>query len=312
VKIVLVAEEAAGTQALRAVAESGHEVVAVMTSGAGDARRSPVRDLATQCGYPCWPARDVTQPGLADRLRAARVDLLLNVHSLFLIPGDVLTASRFGSYNLHPGPLPEYAGLNAVSWALYRGEQRHAVTLHRMVPEVDAGAIAYEASFAISDTDTALTLSVKCVTAGIPLISRLLATAAVDPAAIPAAPQDQSRRRYFGRGVPQGGRLDWSRSARDVVNFVRACDYVPFHSPWGHPHGTVGGAELGVMKATRTGERCAVPVGTVAAGGGQAVHVAAADEWVSVHRVLSGGRPGDASAWLRAGARFEAANGGPP
>src|SRR5713101_3554854 len=161
-KILLLAEEAAGLQMLRAIVEGGYTVAAVMTSGADRPdRASPIRDQAEQLGCPCWPARLVKEPGFAQRLRAAGVDLLVNVHSLFLLPDDVLSTPRLGGYNLHPGPLPEYAGLNAVSWALYRGETRHAVTVHGMVPEVDAGPIAYQASFDVEEQDTALSLSVK-------------------------------------------------------------------------------------------------------------------------------------------------------
>ncbi len=311
-RVLLVAEEAAGVQMLRAIAQGGYEVVAVMTAGANRPERtSPVRDAALELGYPCWPAERVREAGFAEQIRAAAVDVLVNVHSLFLISGDVLSAPRLGSFNMHPGPLPEYAGLNAVSWALYHGEARHGVTIHWMVPEVDAGAIAFQESFDIGEQDSALTLSVHCVRAGVPLMAQLLEIAARDPGALPATPQERARRHYYGRGAPQGGRLAWSRPARDVVNFVRACDYLPFRSPWGHPTGRLGDRELAVVKATRTGEPCAAPPGTVGDVVRRAVAVAAADEWVLVHRVLGNGSGEfcDARDWLRPGQRFADENG---
>src|SRR6266513_6476154 len=67
---------------------------------------------------------------------------------------------------------------------------------------------------------------------------------------LPSIRQDPSRRRYFGRTVPAGGQLAWSRPAREVVNFVRACDYLPFHSPWGHPWARLEGREVAILKAT--------------------------------------------------------------
>jgi methionyl-tRNA formyltransferase len=310
-KLLLLAEEAAGLQLLRAIAASNHQVVAVMTSGAGRPdRASAIRELAEQLGYPCWPAACVKERAFLERIRAADLDVLVNVHSLFRIPGDVLAAPRLGSYNMHPGPLPEYAGLNVVSWALYRGETMHAVTIHHMVPEIDAGPVAYCAAFGIEERDTALTVSVKCVQAGVPLMLRLLETAATDPGTIPATVQDASRRCYYGKGVPQGGRLDWSRPARDVVNFARACDYLPFRSPWGHAVGCVERREVAVVKASRTGEPCAAPPGTVGRVEGRGVRVASADEWVVVHRVVTDGRLVDANRSLRTGQRFEHESGG--
>jgi len=305
-KLVLVAEEAAGVQALRAVTRSGHELVAVMTSGEGKGTGSPVRDVAMQIACATWPAEWVRDPGFAARLRAEGVDALLNVHSLFLVHPAVLAAPRWGAYNMHPGPLPEYAGLNPVSWALYRGETTHAVTIHRMGPKVDTGPIAYQSSFPIETHDTALTVSVKCAKAGLPLISQLLTTLADDPAGVPEIPQDLCRRRYYRPGPPEAGRIGWSSPGRAVVNFVRACDYVPFRSPWGHPRTVLDGREVAIVKATRTGEPCGAPAGTIAEATGRAALVATDDEWVRVHRVLVDGHMVEASEVLAAGRRFDA------
>ena len=62
--------------------------------------------------------------------------------------------------NLHPGPLPQYAGLNVPSWAIYNGEVTHGVSLHRMDSGIDTGPIAYQASVLIGPRDTGLSLSV--------------------------------------------------------------------------------------------------------------------------------------------------------
>jgi UDP-4-amino-4-deoxy-L-arabinose formyltransferase/UDP-glucuronic acid dehydrogenase (UDP-4-keto-hexauronic acid decarboxylating) len=238
-------------------------------------------------------------------VRAAGVDILLNVHSLYVIRGEILEAPRIGSFNMHPGPLPECAGLNAVSWALYEGKREHGVTVHWMAAGIDTGAVAYERRFNIEPNETALTLSAKCVKLGVPLIERLLETAADDPGAIPAHPQDLTRRRYRGREVPQGGRLEWSRSGREIVNFVRACDYLPFASPWGHPKSSFGGQELAVLKAALTGLASDEPPGTVGEPQGRGVMVSAKYEWVLVQRLLSEGRVVNAVDVLEPGRRFD-------
>lgn len=310
-KVLLVADEAAGSQVLRAVAQAGHSIVGLVLPSNEESERSrALRDAGQRLGCPVWPASWVRDPAFADRLKPLGIDLLLNVHSLFVIRKEVLAIPRIGCFNMHPGPLPEYAGLNAVSWALYQGETMHAVTIHHMVPEIDAGPVAYGAAFGIEERDTALTVSVKCVHAGVPLMLRLIETAATDPGAIPATIQDRSRRRYYGKGVPQGGRLDWARPARDIVNFVRACDYLPFRSPWGYAVGCVRGREVAVVKASRTGAPCAASPGTVGPVAGPGARVASGDEWVLVHRVLTDGQLVDASRALHPGQRFESEAGG--
>ncbi len=285
---MLAAGEAAGIQALRRLTASGHRLVAVLAAADEDtARGATVAGVAEQLGVPLWPDELVRDPALAERLAAESVDLLLNVHSLLLVRAEILAAPRIGSFNLHPGPLPEYAGLNAPSWAITNGERRHAATLHWMEPRIDTGDVAYEDSFPIEPQDTGLSVSAKCVRHGLPLLDELLAAAAEEPASIPRRPQDLSHRRLYTRGeIPyDGGRVDWSLPARRIVDFVRACDYGPFPSPWGRPQTRLGGLELRVLRATATGEATAEPPGTLGERSDGSVRVAAADEWVAVERV---------------------------
>jgi methionyl-tRNA formyltransferase len=302
VNVLLVAEESAGIQVLRALAASPHRLVAAMTAPPTRGGGATVGGVAEQLGGKVVPSELVRDPETADWMREEGVDLLLNVHSLYLIVGEVVAAPRIGSFNLHPGPLPEYAGLNTPSWAIYNGESRHGVTVHWMEPGVDTGAIAYEARFDLTESDTGLSVSARCVREGVPLIERLLETAAEDPAAIPAEPQDLSRRRYYKRAeVPDDGRIVWSRPAKRIVDLVRAADYFPFASPWGTPTTELGGVELAVLKASRTGEPAAEPPGTVGEARERGIAVAAADEWVLVERVQQGGRAQPAAEVLRPG-----------
>jgi methionyl-tRNA formyltransferase len=292
VKVLLVAEESAGIQVLRALAASPHELVAVMTAPPTRGGGATVGGVAEQVGARIEPSERVREPETGDWIREQGIDLLLNVHSLYLIHGDVVAAPRIGSFNLHPGPLPEYAGLNTPSWAIYNGERSHGVTVHWMEPGVDTGDIAYDARFEVTDSDTGLSVSARCVREGVPLIERLLDAAAADPASIPRREQDLSRRRYYKRAdVPDEGRIVWDRPAERIVNLVRASDYFPFPSPWGTPTARLGDAELGIVKASLTGAASDVPPGTVGETDERGVLAAAADEWVRIERVLADGKP---------------------
>lgn len=306
VNVVLVAEEAAGVQTLRALLQTAHRVVGVVTSpNAGMTRGATVRAVAERLGCNVWPSTVVRDPGFGAVLREARVDVLLNVHSLWRIPVSVTEAPAIGSFNLHPGPLPAYAGLNGPSWAIYNGEPRHGVTVHWMTSEIDTGPIAYQQELETEEKDTGLTLSARCVRAGVPLLLRLLDVAAHAPATIPRLSQDSTRRRFYGREIPENGRLKWSQPAECIVRFVRACDYSPLPSPWGYPRAMYDGCTCGVMKAFRTGRACGRPAGTVGEVTDSAALVAAADEWIAVSRLNIGSRVLDAVDVLKTGKRVE-------
>jgi methionyl-tRNA formyltransferase len=303
--LLVVGEESAGLRMFRMIAGGSHELVAVMTSPPEDGGATGLSKAAENQGYPIWPAKLVKEAHFPERIRAERIDILLNVHSLVVLPGRVVEAPRCGCFNLHPGPLPRYAGLNSVSWAIYRGERQHGVTLHKMAPEIDTGPIVYQVLFGVGEDETAVSLFSRCVKEGLPLISRLLEVASLSPEKIPLIPQDLSRREYFGREIPNDGGIRWSASAEEIVNFVRACDYLPFRSPWGHPHTSLDGEEVSILKASRTGQRSDCAPGTVGEVVGSAVRVATSDEWVLVRNVLVAGRSLQPAQVLHLGSRLQ-------
>ena len=200
----------------------------------------------------------------------------------------MITVPRFGSYNLHPGPLPQYAGLNPVSWAIYNGEKHHGVTLHRMVPQIDAGPIIYQDSFPIANNDTALMVMEKCVLTGVKLINRFIQVMIETPESLTESRQDNSRRCYFSKKIPQDGWIDWNFSAQKIYNFVRACQFEPFVSPWGHPKTKLGEEEFRAMKVEMTdrSDVSGIVPGSVHVDSGQNVCVAAADSWLILDDIV--------------------------
>lgn len=298
--IVVAAQETAGVQAVRLVDRSPHRLVAVLTGtarGDGAERGVTVASAARDMDVEVMAAAVVQDPAFASELRRRNVDVVLNVHSLYLIHPDVLAAPRVGSFNLHPGPLPEYSGLTVPSWAIYNGETEHGVTLHWIEPRVDTGPVAFSERFPISPSDTGLSLSAKCVQQGMPLISELLGCLSLGAGTIPIVEQDLTRRRYYGRAVPHRGAIPWCGPARQVVDLIRACDYGPWPSPWGRPR--AGGVEI--VRAALTGDRAGEAPGTVGRCEHGGVRVAAADEWVLVSRLRVGGRSAPPSAVLQPG-----------
>jgi methionyl-tRNA formyltransferase len=300
--VVLAAEESAGIQLVRAVATTPHRIVGVLAKPPIPGSPSAsVWKVAADLGLPTWIADDVRTATLADRLRAEHVDLLLNVHSLYIIHPQVLAAPKLGCFNLHPGPLPRYAGLNAPSWAIFRGERDHGVTVHRMLPAVDTGPIAYQKMFPIDSEETGLSLSLKCVREGLPLMLKLLDATANDPTGIPQQQQDLALREYFGKEAPDKGRMSWNWPADKILDFVRACNYFPFSSPWGHPRTSLGAQEVALARACKHALPTHEKPGTVAKSSDQGAEVACGDGWILVQKLLVQGKYMSAQQLLKPG-----------
>lgn len=271
--IALVGEEAPGMRLLRSLHSRGCDLRLVLSDG-------PVGRAAAKLGYEVGPADRVTDPSFASRL--ADVDLLLNVHSLHLVTPEVLRAPAIGCLNVHPGPLPEYAGLNTPCWAIYDGAEEYGVTLHWMVPQIDAGAIALERRWPLNGDETGLDLWTRCAEESVALASRFLERMSVRDPDVPKRPQDLGRRTYYGAGPPGRGRIDWRADSRQIERLVRACDLGPFPSPWGRPVASFGGGEAVVLDAEILNGCCAAVPGSLDDLGDGWFRVATADAWMRV------------------------------
>ncbi len=305
--VLVVAEGAVGVQLLKSLTNRGHDVVGVMTarpepeaSARADLSRQ-LRVAASELRIPTLPAEAVADPDFASWIRRKGVDLLINAHSLFIADAAVVGAPAIGSFNVHPGPLPRYAGLNAPSWAIYNGETEHGVTLHWMDAGIDTGPVAYRRSFAIDAGDSGLIVSAKCTRYGLQLVSKLLDAAEKGRGSIPHIEQELNRRTYFGKEVPQNGAISWGLPARRVHDFVRACDYFPFPSPWGSPAARACGRAISILKASLTYAPTSQPPGTIGRAIGGAVQVATGDEWLLVRRISAGAHICDAAEILEPG-----------
>lgn len=278
--IVLVAEEATGARAFNKIYASGHNLMGVLTN-----TYSSVAVLATNVGIPVVDPGRVQQPDFALWMTLHHIDVLLNVHSLYRICPEVIAATRVGAFNLHPGPLPAYSGLNAPSWAVYDQKSVHAVTLHWITETLDAGSIVYETEFPLSLKDTGLTVSVTSAQKGMDMIERLLDTLQSDPTSIPSRKQDLTRRRFYSRNnIPGNGWIYWSDPAHTIDAFVRACNYSPYPSPWGSPKTRWKDKELIIFTSVVSDEPCDHPPGTVRITENGKVAISASDYWIFVDR----------------------------
>jgi len=312
-RVLLAAEEAAGAETLKRLIQAPADLVAVLTSLPESGPGGRIVRAARDAGVDLLPAGRVRDPAFGEVVRSLEVDVLLNVHSLHLIAEAVLQAPKLGSFNLHPGPLPEYAGLNTPAWAIYEDALEYGVTLHWMEPKVDAGDVAYQDRFPLEPDATALSLGIQCSRRGLGLVDRLIED--LGRGTVPRTPQDLSRRRYFARGsAPQGGVVQWARPARDVERLSRSFDYGPFPSPWGRLTSRLGGGAVELGKMTVGGATASIDPGRLRIASDGSLEVATLDRWMRVRSAWMDGHRTDPDELLRTGDRFEDVdqNPGPP
>ena len=212
-----------GARALETLLARGENVVAVVTHpddpDEGDWFPS-VAGLARSCGVKVLMPASANEPAVVDELRVLDADVFLSVWYRQLLGDELLRLPRVAALNLHGSLLPAYRGRAPVNWVLVNGEPRTGVTLHHMVREADAGDIVAQEVVEIAATDTALTLYLKVVAAGVDLLMRWYPAVLAGHA--PRVPQDHARATVCRRRRPEDGRVEWDWPAKRIADMVRA------------------------------------------------------------------------------------------
>jgi methionyl-tRNA formyltransferase len=111
---------------------------------------------------------------LLEVIQRYQIDTILSVQHAWILSSKILAAVNYNALNFHNAKLPDYRGYNANNHALLNGDKQFTCTVHWMADEVDRGKIAFEATFDISPTETALSLYAKCYHAGLRLFEEIL------------------------------------------------------------------------------------------------------------------------------------------
>lgn len=132
-----------------------------------------------------------------------------------------LQIPEFGCVNLHPSLLPKYRGPSPLAWALRNGDREIGVTWHRMTPAFDAGPILTQATFPVSDADSdIMTIGAKVDELGEQLLPEVLCKLAVRDPGTAQCERSATTAPLFSKD--EYGVIDWTRSAREIHNQVRA------------------------------------------------------------------------------------------
>jgi len=150
----------------------------------------------------------------ADRLRAARPDLLLSAAHQRIIRPSEFEIPRVGSVGLHPSLLPRYRGSHPLWWAIRNRETEAGITLYVLDEGIDTGPILAQQRVAIHPDDSFRSLYLRTIAEIGPMLEELVASIQATGHLPPAVPQDESQATYFA--APTDAQMNgslWTRAA---------------------------------------------------------------------------------------------------
>jgi methionyl-tRNA formyltransferase len=179
-----------------------------------------VQKLAELHGIPTITPDNPNVPEVEERIRALQPDYYFSFYYREMLKAPLLAIPKRGALNMHGSLLPKYRGRVPVNWAIIRGETETGATLHYMTEKPDNGDIAAQQAVPILPNDTAHEVFQKVTVAAEMALNDVLPALLAGKA--PREKQDLSKGAYFGGRKPEDGIIDWSKSATEIHNLVRA------------------------------------------------------------------------------------------
>lgn len=185
---------------------------------------SPVKRIALAHELP------VLQPACARD--SAFIQDLANLKPKLIVVaayGQILTSELIGipphgCVNLHTSLLPKYRGAAPIQWAILNGDTETGVTIMKIVEQLDAGDILSQRRTAIGPQETSQELHDRLAHLGAELLLETLPRY-LSGKVVPQ-PQDERQASYARKIRKADGQIDWTHSAQDILNRLRA------FTPW--------------------------------------------------------------------------------
>jgi len=211
-----------GVPTLRALAASAHEVVLVVARPPRGhrAEASPLQRAAESLGIEVWLPESVNLPDSQTRLSSLAADLLVVCDYGEILRPAALATTRLGGINLHGSLLPKYRGAAPVQWAILRGDTETGNTVIHMTPGLDAGPCLGQQRTPIDPDEDAASVEARLAAMGAELVLSVVAQLVAGTAK--PVPQDVAQASKAPRLTKDDGAIDWSRSAVEIKNQVRA------------------------------------------------------------------------------------------
>ena len=135
---------------------------------------TPLKRLCASLSIPAMGIDDVNDSQVAQAVRQAAPDVIVTFHFDQVLSGATIGLARLGGINVHPALLPRHRGPVPTIHALADGDRAFGVTLHRLAPAIDAGAILAQAPADLPTDVTATRAAILLHEQARPLMDQVL------------------------------------------------------------------------------------------------------------------------------------------
>ena len=214
---------------LEALVATGHEIVAAYCqpprpAGRGKAPRpTAVEQRAEALGIEVRTPASLRSHEEQARFSALDADMAVVAAYGLILPAPILEAPKAGCINVHASLLPRWRGAAPIQRAILAGDTVSGVTIMRMEEGLDTGPMLLQRELPILGKNAGQVTEEMAQLGASALLEWLAAPS-------PPVPQPEHGVTYAAKVAKAETRIDWARSANDIVRQVLA--FAPAPGAW--------------------------------------------------------------------------------
>ncbi len=267
---------------LDTLVQAGYKVVGVVTvadkpSGRGlKMNESAVKQYAVAHGIPVLQPLKLKDPEFLEALRAWKADLFVVV-AFRMLPEEVWTMPKLGTFNLHAALLPQYRGAAPINWAVINGEKMSGVTTFMIDKDIDTGGVILRQECRIRPDETAGELHDELMEIGADLVLQTvegLIQHNVETRVQRSFIQGSEELKPAPKLTRELCHIDWSQPTDKVYNLIRGLS--PYPTAFTELTQGEGSTQLKIFRTEKRSDLHAEP-GTVLSDGKTYLAIATGD-----------------------------------
>jgi methionyl-tRNA formyltransferase len=185
---------------------------------------TPVKNVALQHQLQVFQPSALNDPTFVAAIRELNPDLIVVV-AFRILPKEIFTIPRLGSFNLHASLLPKYRGAAPINWAIINGETETGVTTFFLQEAVDTGSILLQARIPIGQEGDAGTIHDRLAEVGAEIV--LHTVRLIEQGKATPKPQDNSLASPAPKIFKDDCQIHWNQPASAIHNRIRGLSPYP-------------------------------------------------------------------------------------
>ncbi len=229
-KIVFMGTPEFAIPSLQKILDSKHEVALVVSAPDKERGRgrqvsyTTVKEFAIKNNLEVLTPVTLKDEEFISRLKDVEADLFVVV-AFRILPKEVYSIPKHGSFNLHGSLLPKYRGAAPIQWSIINGDKETGVTTFFLEDKVDTGNIILREQLKIDDEDNLGSVYEKLMNLGADTVLKTIDL--IESGEVELLKQNETLASPAPKITKEICKIDWNQPAEKIHNLIRGLSPYP-------------------------------------------------------------------------------------